>query len=91
MTTKAEVLNAFYTSVFKSQNSYSQGTPDLEVWDGKQNKLLIIQVETIKRATSPPGLSQVIGAGWDPPRSVEEADRGDCQDAFHHVLVFLAN
>ena len=37
---KTEVLNAFFTSVFKSQTSYPQGTPlsDLEVSDGEQNK-----------------------------------------------------
>ena len=34
---KAEVLNAFFTSVFKSETNYHQGTqpPDLEVWDGE--------------------------------------------------------
>jgi len=30
---KAEVLNAFFTSVFNSQISFPQ-----EVWDGEQNK-----------------------------------------------------
>jgi len=37
---KAEVLNAFLTSVFNSQTSYPQGTlpPDLEIWDEEQNK-----------------------------------------------------
>ena len=47
---KAEVLNAFFTSVFKSQTSYPQSTllPDLEVWDGEQNIPPTIQVgETI--------------------------------------------
>ena len=36
---KAEVFNASFTSAFKSQTSYSQGTlpPDLEVSDGEQN------------------------------------------------------
>jgi len=38
-TEKAEVLNAFFTSFFKSQNSYPWGAlpRDLEVWDGEQN------------------------------------------------------
>ena len=47
---KAEVLNAFFTSVFKSQTSYPQGTlpPDLEVLDGVQNKPSRIQVETVR-------------------------------------------
>ena len=37
---EAKVLNVFFISVFKSQTKYSQGTlpPDLEVWDGEQNK-----------------------------------------------------
>ena len=36
---EAEVLSAFFTSAFKSQISYPQGTlhPDLEVWDAIQN------------------------------------------------------
>ena len=46
---KAEVLNAFFTSAFNSQISYPQGTlrPHLEVWDGTQNTLLVVQVETV--------------------------------------------
>ena len=37
---KAEVLNAFFTSVFKSQTNYPWGIlpSDQEFWDGKQNK-----------------------------------------------------
>lgn len=37
---KAEVLVAFFTSVFNSQASYSQGTQHLELADrdGEQNK-----------------------------------------------------
>ena len=39
---KAEVFNASFTSAYKSQTSYSQGTlpPDLEVSDGEQNNPL---------------------------------------------------
>ena len=46
---KAEVLNAFFTSVFKSQISFPRGTlpPDLEVWNEEQNKSPTIQVETV--------------------------------------------
>jgi len=38
---KADVLNAFFTSVFNSQTSNPWGTlpPDLEIWDKEQNKL----------------------------------------------------
>jgi len=37
---KAEVLNAFFASVFNSQTSYSQGTQpqELEDRDGERNK-----------------------------------------------------
>jgi len=46
---KAEVLNAFLKSVFKSQISYPQGVlpSNLEVSDGEQNKPPTIQVETV--------------------------------------------
>jgi len=46
---KAEILDDFFTSVFKSQTSYPQGTldPDLEVWDGERNKPPMIQVRTV--------------------------------------------
>ena len=47
---KAEVLNSFFTSVFKSQTSYPRGAlpHDLDVSDGDQNELLMIQVETVR-------------------------------------------
>ena len=47
---KAEVLNAFFTSVFKSQTSYPQGAlpHDLEVSDGEQNKFPMIKMETVR-------------------------------------------
>jgi len=47
---KAEVLNAFFASVFNSQTGYSQGTqpPVLEDREGEQNKPPIIQEEAVK-------------------------------------------
>jgi len=46
---KAEVLNAFFASVFNSQTSCSQGIQptELEDRDGEQNKLPIIQDEAV--------------------------------------------
>ncbi|KAK4824383.1 hypothetical protein QYF61_014043 [Mycteria americana] len=46
---KAEVLNAFFASVFNSQTSYPQAIqpPELEDRDGQQNKLPIIQEEAV--------------------------------------------
>ena len=47
---KAEVLNAFFSSVFNSQTGYSQGSQPsvLEDRDGEQNKPPIIQEEALK-------------------------------------------
>ena len=47
---KAEILNAFFIFVFKSQTSYplSALPSDLEVSDREQNKSPIIQVETVR-------------------------------------------
>jgi len=85
----AEVLNDFFTSVFKSQTSYPQGTllPDLEVWDGEQNK----PFRWKQRSTISPGLPQVHGSGWDPPKGSEGARKGDYQAAFHPLSAFLLN
>ncbi|KAK4830620.1 hypothetical protein QYF61_012445 [Mycteria americana] len=46
---KAEVLNAFFASVFNSQTSYPQGIqpPELEERDGEQNKPPMIQEEAV--------------------------------------------
>ena len=47
---RAGVLSAFFTSVFKSQTSYSWDTqsPDVEISAWEQNKPLTIQVETVR-------------------------------------------
>ena len=47
---KAEVLNAFFTSVFKGQTSYPQDTPlsDLAALAGEQTKPPTIQEETVR-------------------------------------------
>ena len=46
---KAEVLNAFFASVFNSKTSCSQGTqpPELEDRDREQNEAPIIQGEMV--------------------------------------------
>ena len=48
---EAEVLNAFFASVFYSQTGYSQGTqsPVLEDRDEEQNKPPIIQEEEVNQ------------------------------------------
>jgi len=47
---KAEVLNAFFMSVFKSQTSYPQDTLPLtcKSWMGRRIKPPVIQVETVR-------------------------------------------
>ena len=47
---KADVLNAFFTSVFRSQTSYPQVTPlsDLAVLAGELTKPPTIQEETVR-------------------------------------------
>ena len=47
---KADILNAFFISVFKSQTSYPQVTPlsDLAVLAGEQTKPPTIQEETVR-------------------------------------------
>ena len=46
---KAEVLNAFFASIFNSETSYPQGTlpPELEGKDGEQNIPPMIQEEIV--------------------------------------------
>jgi len=46
---KAEVLNAFFASVFNSQTGYSQRSqaPVMEVREGERNKPPIIQKEAV--------------------------------------------
>jgi len=62
---KAEVLNAFFKSVFKRQSSYPQGTPlsDLVVSAGEQIKPPHNSGGNSQRPTTPTGLPQVHGAG----------------------------
>ena len=62
---KAEVLNAFFTSVFKDQTAYPQGTPlsDLVVLVGEQTKPPMIQEETVKRPATKTGRPQVHRVG----------------------------
>ena len=62
---KAEVLNAFFMSVYKSQTSYSQSTPlsDLVVLAGEQTKPPMIQEETVKRPATKTGRPQVHRVG----------------------------
>ena len=76
---KAEVPNAFLTSVFKSQTNYLQSTllSDLEVLDGEQNKPPpTIQVEIVVSSvlSTAEATPQVLCSALDP--SLQERLRG---------------
>ena len=51
----------------------------------------MIQGETVKRPTTPSGLSQDRGARWNPPKGAVGASRGDYLATFCHLSVFLVN
>jgi len=86
---KAEVLNAFFTSVFNHLTGYSLGTlpPVLEAWDGGQNKPFMIQVEKVRNLLN----LDCHKSNRDPPRDAEGAVRNDCHTSFHHLSAFLVN
>ena len=64
---KAEVLNAFFASVFNNKTCYSLGTqpPVLVDRDGEQNKSCMIHSGLGPAPKA--GCSQVHGAGWIAP------------------------
>ena len=88
---KAEVFNASFKTVFKSQTSYLQGT-QLLTWKSQMGTRITtstVQVETeICYST---WTATVLGSRWDPPVNAKGVGRGDCQDPFHHLSVFLVN
>ena len=88
---KAEVLNAFFSSVFKSQTSYPQGAlpPDLVISDGEQNKSSTIQVETVRDLLFHLDCHNSMGPDGIHPRVLETAGGGDYQATFHHLSAFL--
>ena len=75
---KAEVLNAFLTSVFPSQTTYPWRTqpPDLEVWDGEQKKPFAVQGETVQLSGGdlqlPRDCHKPMGPGGIHPRVLRE-------------------
>ncbi|GAB0207583.1 mitochondrial enolase superfamily member 1 [Grus japonensis] len=71
---KAEVLNAFFTSVFSSKTSCSLGTqpPELEDRDGEQNEAPIIQAEMVSDLLHHLDTHKTMGPDWIPPRVLRE-------------------
>lgn len=71
---KAEVLNAFITSVFNSWTSYPRGTlpPDLEIWDEEQNKSPTIQLETVRDLLLHLDCHEPVGPDGMHPRVLKE-------------------
>ena len=74
---KAEVLNAFFTSVFTSQTSYPQGTPlsDLVVSAGQQTKPPTIQEETVRDLLLQLDCHKSMGPDENHPRVLREIGR----------------
>lgn len=71
---------------FQSQTIYSQGDlpPDLEVLDEQHPHN---SGGNIQRPTTPPGLPQVHGAGWNPPRELMEVTAKQLSTHMSTVLV----
>jgi len=78
---KADVLNAFFTSVFDSQTGYPQGSqpPVLEDREGEQNKPPIIQEEAVNDLLCHLDTDKPQRSRWDPPKSAEGTGRGASQ------------
>jgi len=89
----AEILSAFFASVFNSQTGYSQDTqpPVLEDRDGEQNKPPITQEEAVNDLLCHLDTYKVYGTGWDPPESAEGAGGGAGQATLHNLSAVLAN
>ena len=90
---KTEVLNAFFTSVFKSQTSYPQGTPlsDLTVSAGEQTKLPMIQEEIVRDLLLQLDCPKSVGPDEIHPRVLRDRGRGDSRAAFHHLSALLVD
>jgi len=71
---KAEVLNAFFASVFNSQSGYSQGsqTPVLEDTEGEWNKPPLIQEEAVNDLLCHPDTHKSMGPDGIQPRVLRE-------------------
>jgi len=65
---KAEILNAFFTSVFNSQTGYSEDSQPtvLEDREGEQNKPPIIQEEAVNDLLCHLDIDEPHRARWDP-------------------------
>jgi len=74
---KAEVLHAFFASVFNSQTRYSQGTqpPVLEDREGEQNKPPIIQEEAVNDLLCHLDTYKSMGPNGIHPRVLRELQR----------------
>jgi len=72
----AEVLNAFFASVFNSKNSCSRGTqpPELEDRDWEQNETAIIQGEMVSDLLYHSDTQKSVGLDGIHPRVLRELE-----------------
>ena len=90
---KAEVLNAFFTFVFKSETNHSQGklSPDLEVLGEEQNKPLTIQVETVRALLLHLDCHKSMGLDGIHPRVLRELVEVTAKQLSTHISTVLVN
>jgi len=90
---KAEVLNAFFASVFNSQTCYSHciQPPELEDRDGEQNKPPIIQEETVNILLCHLDTHKSMGLDGIHLRVLRELGEELAKPLFHHLSAVLAD
>jgi len=89
---EAEVLNAFFASIFNSKTDCVQVTqpPELKDRDSEQNEAPIIQGEMVTDLLHYLDTHKS-GAGWDSTKGTEGARGSAHQDTFNHLAAVLAN